>query len=151
MQASGSSTVWDRILLGVIAVVAAYALGLVIDGLFLGDHVFDLLGFGPADGAITSAESRHYLRLVYAILGAVIVGWMLVIGGLVVGPLRRRERWAWSTISTGVGVWFVLDTGISLILGFLGHAVFNVVFAIALAVPLFFIRRELQPRRTAGG
>jgi hypothetical protein len=69
---------------------------------------------------------------------------MLTIAALVIGPLRQRERWAWWAITTGVGVWFVLDTGLSLILGFVGHAVFNVAFAVALAIPLVAIGTELR-------
>ncbi len=120
--------------------------GLVVAGLFLGDQVFDRLGFGPDDGAIVSDDARHYLRLVYAILGSVIVGWMLTIAALVVGPIRRREAWAWNTVAGGVGAWFVLDTGFSLVLGFVGHAAFNVAFAAALAAPLIAIKRELRDR-----
>jgi len=39
-----------------------------------------------------------------------------------------------------VTFWFVLDTGLSLVLGFVGHALFNVAFAVALAVPLTAIK-----------
>lgn len=144
MNATDEATGWDRILLVVVGIVMLYSVGLVVAGLFLGDQVFDRLGFGPDDGPIAGAEARRYLRLVYGILGAVIVGWMLTIAALVVGPLRRREPWAWSAIATGVGAWFVLDTGLSLILGFVGHALFNVAFAVALAIPLAAIRSELR-------
>ena len=126
--------------------VTIYALGLVVAGLFLGDQVFDRLGFGPDDGDIAGDDARQYLRLVYAILGSVIVGWMITIAALVTGPLRRRERWAWWAIAAGVGAWFVLDTGLSLILGFVGHAVFNVMFILALAIPLIAIKSELRER-----
>ncbi|MFZ1277356.1 MAG: hypothetical protein WAQ51_18285, partial [Candidatus Microthrix parvicella] len=100
----------------------------------------------PDDGAIVRADARHYVRLVYVILGSVIIGWMLTIAALVAGPLRRREVWAWNTIVGSVGAWFILDTGLSLILGFAGHAAFNVAFAAGLAVPLVAIRQELGDR-----
>ncbi len=80
----------------------------------------------------------------FGILGAVIVGWMTTIGAIAIGPLRRREIWAWQAIVSAVVVWFVLDTGLSLVLGFVGHALFNVTFAVALAVPLSAIKRELH-------
>ena len=44
-------------------------------------------------------------------------------------------------IAASVGAWFVLDTGLSVILGFVGHAAFNVVFAAAPATPLVAISR----------
>ena len=144
MESSGRSVIWDRVLLAVVVGVAVYGVGLVVAGLFLGDHVFDRLGFGPDDGKIADGRSRDYLRLVFGILGAVIVGWMTTIGAIVLGPLQRREAWAWWAIVSAVAVWFTLDTGLSLVLGFVGHALFNAVFAGALAVPLLAIRRELQ-------
>ena len=104
------------------------------------------LAVGRGGGAVVGAAARHYVRLVYVILGSVIIGWMLTIAALVAGPLRRREVWAWNTIVGSVGAWFILDTGLSLILGFAGHAAFNVAFAAGLAVPLVAIRQELGDR-----
>lgn len=144
MPRASTPTGWDRVLLGVIGVVTVYAVGLVLAGLSLGDQVFDRLGFGPEDGQIDGAEPRAYVQLVYGILGAVIVGWMTTIGAIVVGPLRRREAWSWWAVTTSVAVWFVLDTGLSLSLGFVGHALFNIAFAVALSVPLVALKSELS-------
>jgi hypothetical protein len=143
METCDQPSIWDRVLLIVVAAVAVYAFLLVVAGLWLGDTVFDLLGFGPEHGNVESAQ-RDYIRLLYGVLGAVIVGWMATIAAIVVEPLRRREPWAWSAIVISVTIWFVLDTGLSLVLGFIGHALFNVAFAIGLAVPLAAIRADLQ-------
>ena len=143
MQRPGDVSLWDRVLLLVVAAVALYAFALVVGGLWLGDTVFDLLGFGPMDGGILDVQ-REYVRLVYGILGAAIVGWMITIGFIVVGPLGRREPWAWWAIVAATSVWFFLNTGLSVILGFVGHAPFNVAFAVALAVPLAVLRVELD-------
>jgi hypothetical protein len=143
MEAIDQASVWDRALLIVVAAVAAYAFVLVVAGLWLGDTVFDLLSFGPEDGNIENAQ-REYVQLLYGVLGAVIVGWMATIAAIVVGPLRRRESWAWRAVVISVTIWFVLDTGLSLVLGFIGHALFNVAFAIGLAVPLAAIRADLR-------
>ena len=146
MNTTDHATGWDRILLVFVGIVTIYSVGLVVAGLFLGDHLFDRLGFGPDDGPIADDDARRYLRLLYGIPGSMLVGWMLTIAALLVGPLRRREPWAWSAITIGVGAWFVLDTGLSLTLGFVGHAAFNVVFAVALAIPLVAIRTLLRQR-----
>lgn len=136
----------DRLLLVVLVAVASYALGLVFFGLALGDQIFVLLGFGPDDGEITAEVSRRYVHLVHGILGAVIAGWMITAGAIVIGPLRRREPWAWWAIVTASVVWFALDTSLSLALGFAGHGLFNLGFALALAVPLVAIKREIPSR-----
>ena len=148
MSHADRASLWDSVLLLVVAAVALYALVLAVAGLWLGDVVFDRLGFGPDDGHITENQ-REYVRLIYGILGAVIVGWMATIGAIVAGPLRRRESWAWWTIVLAVSAWFVLDTGLSLVLGFVGHALFNVAFAAGLAVPLVVIRADLGSPRSA--
>lgn len=129
-------------MLVVVLAVTAYAVGLVVAGLFVGDEVFDRLGFGPADGDIVDGRPREYVRLVFGVLGAAIVGWMVTFGAIVLGPLRRRQTWAWWAITAASIVWFVLDTALSLALGFVGHALSNIVFAVALGVPLAAIRRE---------
>ncbi len=146
MASPDDSSLWDRVLLGVVAAVALYALVLVVAGLWLGDAVFDKLGFGPDDGDIAGSQ-RDYVRLVYGILGAVIVGWMATLGAIAAGPLRRRESWAWWTITSAASAWFVFDTGLSLVLGYVGHALFNVVFALALAVPLAGIKADSRKPR----
>ncbi len=143
MAAPDDTSLWDRVLVGVLVAVALYALVLVVAGLWLGDAVFDKLGFGPDDGDIADSQ-RDYVRLVYGILGAVIVGWMATLGAIAAGPLRRRETWAWWAVAAAALAWFVLDTGLSLVLGYVGHALFNVVFALALAVPLAGIKASLR-------
>ena len=143
MESADDTGPWDRVLLVVVAAVAVYALALVVAGLWLGDTVFDLLGFGPEDGNIVESQ-REYIRLLYGILGAVIVGWMTTIGAIVAGPLQRREVWAWWAIVIATLIWFLLDTGLSLVLGFVGHALFNVTFAVGLAVPLAALKQRLR-------
>lgn len=136
-------SVWDRVLLAVVIAVGLYGISMVVAGLAVGDSLFDLLGFGPDDGGIDDDEGRDYLRLVFGVLGAVIAGWMALLTAVVAGPLARRETWAWWAVVGSATLWFVLDTGLSLALGFVGHAAFNVGFAVALAVPLAAIRRDL--------
>ena len=136
---------WIRWLEVVVVLVMAYSLMLVVAG-GLALSLFDLLGFGP--DAASSDSFLDYLRLPFAVLGAVMVGWMALLLAVVHGPLRRREPWAWPAVALSLAAWFVLDTGMSLVLGFPAHALFNLVFAIALAVPLIGLRRS-RPTPTA--
>lgn len=77
------------------------------------------------------------------VLGAVMAGWSLLMLLIVRGPLREGADWAPGFLLLAVGLWFVLDTGMSLVLGFPTHALFNVPFALALAVPLIALRRRV--------
>lgn len=126
-----------------LAAVALYAVALVIAGEQMGRLVFDRLGFGLDQVGDLSPGAVDHIVFVYGVLGAVIVGWTVLLTGIVTGPLRRRERWAWWTVTASTATWFLLDTSMSLVVGQPGHAAFNLLFAIGLGVPLLAIRRQL--------
>lgn len=130
--------VWIRWLEVVLVVVLAYSLLLVVAGSAAGS-MFSALGFGPPD-AIDEDDVRSYLRLPYMVLGAVLAGWSMTMLQLVRGPLRDGATWVVPIMVRSLALWFVLDTGMSLVLGFPTHALFNVPFGVALAVPLMGLR-----------
>jgi hypothetical protein len=130
-------------LAAVIVAVGVYAGGLVTVGRFMGDEVFGALGFGPDSGEITGGEALDYTIFIFGVLGAVIVGWMVLTFMVARGPLRRREPWAWTAVAASIGVWFVVDTGFSLAVGQVEHAIFNVGLLAPIAVALAALRREM--------
>ena len=119
--------------------VFLYSLTLVFAGRTAGS-LFAWFGFGPDESIDTSAV-RDYLRLPFMVLGAVMAGWSLLMIQIVRGPLREGSRWAWLTLVQSLTLWFLLDTGMSLVLGYPSHALFNVPFAVSLGIPL----RSLRP------
>lgn len=129
---------WIRWLQSVLTVVLAYSLLLVLAGSVAG-RLFSWLGFGPPD-AIDTDEVRTYLRLPYMVLGAVLAGWTLMMLQLVRGPLRDGANWVVPLMGRSLALWFVLDTGMSLVLGYPTHALFNLSFGTALAIPLVMLR-----------
>ena len=126
----------------VVLVVALYGVALVVAGDAVDRTMFRALGFGSEPEV--SAETADHLRLLRGVLGAVILGWMVLILAIVRGPLRRRDRSAWKAVTASLTVWFVVDTGFSLAIAEWEHAAFNVGFLVALAVPLGSIRRSLD-------
>jgi len=76
---------------------------------------------------------------------AVLAGWTVLLFQIVRRPLRGGEQWAWPAVTGSLALWFTLDTVMSLILGYPTHAVFNLVFAVALGVPLVALRVGPQP------
>lgn len=129
---------WIRWLEVVLVGVLAYSLLLVAAGSVAGS-MFSVLGFGPPD-AIDTDEVQSYLRLPYMVLGAVLAGWTLTMLQLVHGPLRDGSTWVVPLLARSLALWFVLDTGMSLVLGYPTHALFNLSFGIALAIPLRKLR-----------
>jgi peptidoglycan/LPS O-acetylase OafA/YrhL len=122
--------------------VFLYSLVLVFAGRTAGS-LFASFGFGPDESIDTSAV-RDYLRLPFMVLGAVMAGWSLLMIQIVRGPLREGSRWAWLMLVQSLALWFLLDTGMSLVLGYPSHALFNVPFAVALGIPLVSLRPPKQ-------
>lgn len=125
----------------VLVLVLGYSLLLVVAGATAGS-LFSWFGFGP-DESINTDAVRDYLLLPYMVLGAVMAGWASLMIQIVRGPLKEGSAWAWTFLVRSLSLWFVLDTGMSLVLGYPMHAVFNLPFALALVIPL----AQLRPSR----
>ena len=133
-----SPTTWITWLQVVLGLLFVYALLLVFAGSLAG-QLFTTFGFGPPE-SIDTDQVRDYLNLPFMVLGAVLAGWSLMMIQIVRGPLRDGSGWAVPILIRSLVVWFVLDTGMSLLLGFPMHALFNVPFAVALGIPLAKLR-----------
>ena len=133
-----SAATWIAWLQAVLALLFVYALVLVFAGSIAG-QMFSILGFGPP-AAIDTDAVGDYLKLPFMVLGAVLAGWSLMMIQFVHGPLRDGAVWAWPILVRSLVLWFVLDTGMSLVLGYPWHALFNVPFALALGIPLTQLR-----------
>lgn len=119
----------------VLALVAAYAVVLVVAGRTAG-RLFDLLGFGPEGAGVPEGPAMEHALLVYGVLGAVILGWAVLLLAVVhLGIGSGDRRWWWAVVAS-LGVWFVTDTGFSLAVGNWQHALFNLPFAVVLGIPL---------------
>jgi len=129
---------WITWLQVVLTLLFVYAITLVFAGSSAG-QLFSALGFGPPASIDTDAV-RDYLRLPFMVLGAVLAGWSLMMIQLVRGPLRDGLDWALPVLIRSLVLWFVLDTGMSLVLGYPMHALFNAPFALALGIPLARLR-----------
>lgn len=129
---------WLAWLQVVLVLLFLYALVLVFAG-GVARSMFSAFGFGPSD-AIDTDEIRDYLELPFMVLGAVMAGWTFMMLQIVRGPLHDGAAWALPALTRSLVLWFVLDTGMSLVLGFPAHALFNIPFAIALAIPLARLR-----------
>ena len=139
MISKRAAIVWLQV---VLAGLFFYSLFLVLAGRTAGS-LFAWFGFGPDESIDTSAV-RDYLRLPFMVLGAVMAGWSLLMIQIVRGPLREGSRWAWLMLVQSLALWFLLDTGMSLVLWYPSHALFNVPFAVALGIPLVNLRPPKQ-------
>ena len=133
--------VWDRWLEAAVLLVGGAGVFFVVARVPT-TTLFEWIIFGSADSPIPTGDAARYVTFVYGVLGAVMIGWACTLWPLVRGPLRRRERWAWTAVALSVGVWFVVDSTLSVASGFGENALLNLVFAVAFGVPLLAIRRR---------
>lgn len=87
-----------------------------------------------------SARAVDYLEFTYAVLGAVMAGWMVLLAFVIHRPLRAGEPWAWTAVLVSAGLWFVLDTTMSLAWGYPENAALNAVFGAGFGAGLWGTR-----------
>lgn len=116
---------------------ALYGLGMVLRA-DVAVKLFDLLRFGPVTAGVEPGPSMTHVLFAYSVLGAVILGWMVLLLMLAAGPMRRGQRDVGVAVLSSMVAWFVVDTAYSLAVGSWEHALFNVAFLVLLAVPWCF-------------
>lgn len=136
---------WWRMLVAVTVFLMLFGLTLVLMPT-LTLHGFSLLFYGSTERIIAfGAEATAYIRLLHAVLGAVMFGWGVVLMYLALGPLRRGVKAAWYAFAITLLAWFIPDTAYSLVSGFWQNAVLNVSFALLFALPLLGLRAYCHP------
>ena len=142
MTVTGIRQTFIKWLQVVLFLVLIYSLLLVFAGTTAGS-LFSWFGFGPEESINTAAVS-DYLRLPYMVLGAVMAGWAFLMIQIVRGPLKEGSAWAWTFLVRSLSLWFILDTAMSLVLGYPMHALFNLPFALALGIPLVRLKADVR-------
>lgn len=138
-----SKQFWERWLMGITLGVIIYGGCLMLFPRAM-HTLFNTLFFGESDA---NGTLTHYIHLIYGVLGAVLIGWMVMLLGIIRSPFRHGERWAWQTITSSVLIWFLVDSGFSIVIGVVEHAIFNVGFAVLYTIPLAATYRDFHDRR----
>ena len=142
------NTFWSRWLVAVsfismvLGVVLALAPGVTHST--MGVFVYDTIAGEGAFAALTESDLAVQ-NMLYGILGAVMVSWMIVIGWLAYIPFRRGERWAWLAIGVSVFASFVIDSTVSATNGMPMNVLFNIGFLILFGIPLLATYRQFRP------
>jgi hypothetical protein len=93
-------------------------------------------------GGSPSPEAAEFQGWVYAVLGATISGWGIVLCFIAWYPFKKGERWSWYAVAVSIVFWFILDTTLSLHYGAIFNAVFNSILLILICAPLIFDRKR---------
>ena len=105
----------------------------------------DFVGLGWLNASVRAAffgtgtvpaGAEAMRRWLYAVEGSTLAAFGILGWSVVHGAIRRRVRWGRNALTIAVGVWFPLDTFVSLRAGVWANAVLNVVIALLLLGPL---------------
>ncbi len=147
MNKSVPSLWWKWLLaLSIIGIIFGLVMALA-PGVFhstLGQITYNSFFEGDAYTELTEPELANQDWLL-SLLGSVMVGWLIAVGFIAYYPFRQGEQWAWTAVTVGIVVWFVLDTGSSLANGVVFNAVFNLGFLVGFGLPLLATYRHFHP------
>lgn len=89
------------------------------------------------DGSKPPAEVQEFKRWTFAVIGATIAGFQLLIVLVSEYALRHRQAWAWWAITSSFLLWFCIDTGLSIYYGaWFNVLLINLPALLLVAVPL---------------
>lgn len=116
----------------------------------LTQSLFNIIFFGSADASQSfSNEANAYIAFAHGVLGAVMIGWMVALLPILLGPFGQGQRSAWNAIAFSLIEWYGIDTVFSLHSGVPANALFNtallVLFAIPLAATYGYFRQGTKP------
>ena len=138
---------WSNWIIGVSLIGIVFAVAMLLPGTFqdtFAQWAYDTVA-GPGLYAELTTGDLAVQRLLYGILGAVMVGWFVMIAWLAYIPFRRGERWAWLALDTSLLTWFVLDSTISVQSGMPQNVLFNLVFLVLFMIPLVATWGQIEP------
>jgi hypothetical protein len=121
----------------------------------VGPLLFNNESFRGAFAALVGTDLL-FVNVVNGLLGAVTVGYAILIAWVAFVPFRRGERWAWIAIATSITAWAILEAYVKFA-GGLGiaaqaHLGFLVVFWIPLLATarVFFASTDVAPQAASG-
>ncbi len=135
---------WQKWLLAAGLIITGF--GLIL-ALFNQTPLFDALFnnqinpvFWPSTTSLTSI--RPFQQWAYSVLGATVAGWGVFFVFLAHYAFPRKERWVWNCLAVGTGLWYIVDTTLSLSFGVWYNALFNTILLVIVLLPLIFTRKD---------
>jgi tetrahydromethanopterin S-methyltransferase subunit D len=144
----GSFDFWQRWLfvVGVFVIIFGVFIAL-LNGTVLFDTLFNkqIDAVFWDDGGPNDNSTQDFQQWVYGILGATVAGWGVCLVFIAHYPFKRREPWAWRCLVVSMGLWFVLDSVMSLSArNYFNEFAVNVPLLLLVLLPLWFTRRSFD-------
>jgi hypothetical protein len=138
---------WQRWLVVVCVITAGFG---VFIALFNGTGLFQTLFNDQIDPVFwddngPDARTQDFQQWAYGVLGAATAGWGGCLAFIAYYPFKRRERWARNAILAGIGVWFVLDSYVSLAAeNYFNEFAVNAPLVVLVLLPMWFTRQAFD-------
>lgn len=133
---------WQRWLLIVGILISVFG---TLMALISGTLLFDPFN-GQIDpvfwgGSVVEESVRGFQGWINSVWGATIAGWGIFVIFIARYLFRNREQWAWNCLVTGIIMWFVLDTSLSIFHKVYFNAAFNSILLILAMLPIVITRK----------
>lgn len=84
------------------------------------------------------ATTRTFQGWLYGVSGSIMTGWGIFLTFIAYYPFKMKEKWSWNCLISGLLVWFVMDTSISVYFNVYFNVLFNSLIFILGLLPLVF-------------
>lgn len=101
---------------------------------------FDWMVFGGVSHSpLVDNDARHYAGFIYQVLGAIMFGWVVLLWLAInqKDDTAGSPLWGLRAYAISFAAWYVVDTSMSLVMGYWQNAIFNSGFALAACLPLY--------------
>jgi hypothetical protein len=106
------------------------------------DEEVNAVFWGPK---LLPPASEKFESWLYGVWGAITIGWGILLAFISHYAYKQREKWAWNCLATGLGCWYLIDTGFSLYHQVFFNALFNTILLALFSLPLLATRRDFTP------
>jgi hypothetical protein len=136
---------WQRWLWVVTVLITLFGIGMALSSATApfewGDQQINAVFWPDPQVTGPTADFQHWI---YGVLGATMAGWGCCMIFIVSYPFKAREPWAWNCITTGVLLWFLIDTPVSLYFQVYFNVALNTVILVVVFLPLALTRRHFR-------
>lgn len=87
------------------------------------------------------AETKAFEQFAYGLMGAMMIGWGIMMTYVASHPFRKQEQWAWHCFTWSVVFWFITDVTVSLYHQVHINAIIDVILVLLFIIPLFFSKK----------
>ncbi len=134
---------WQRWLFIVGVIISIFGLFMSLSSgtalFYLFDSHINSVFWGTPDVA---QGVKAFQRWIYGAWGATVAGWGICLTFIVRYPFRRKEKWSWNCLLSGILLWFIIDTGFSAYYHVYNNVILNIFLFIAILFPLVFTRKH---------